>query len=168
MHRALALGNTALSRLKQGFNSPRERHQIKGLVGVCDAALWQWTTRWTSPSGIFTPKSVELISRCADPPPATPDMKRGRGRISLRQNFRYVTLVVPDVARWLRRREFGDWIDQATKGGPMRASSTDCRLSPLPSGSAFGCSAFSLGRVKKSLTFLLCSDAGHGGHCGLE
>ena len=29
-------------------------------------------------------------------------------------------------------------------------------------------SAFSFGRVKKSLTFLLCSDAGHGGHCGLE
>ena len=58
----------ALSRLKQGFNSPRERHQINGLVGVYDAALWQWTTRWTSPSGIFTPKSVELISRCADPP----------------------------------------------------------------------------------------------------
>ena len=26
----------ALSRLKQGFDSPRERHQIKGLVGVCD------------------------------------------------------------------------------------------------------------------------------------
>ena len=100
--------DAALSRLKQGFNSPRERHQINGLVGVCDGALWQWTTRWTSPSGIFTPKSVELISRCADPPPATPDMKRGRGRISLRQNFRYVTLVVADVARWLRRREFGD------------------------------------------------------------
>ena len=71
----------ALSRLKQGFDSPRERHQINGLVGVCDAALWQWTTRWTSPGGIFTPKSVELISRCADPPPATPDVKRGRGRI---------------------------------------------------------------------------------------
>ena len=51
----------ALSRLKQGFDSTRERHQINGLVGVCDAALWQWTTRWTSPSGIFTPKSVELI-----------------------------------------------------------------------------------------------------------
>ena len=30
-----------------------------------------------------------------------------------------------------------------------------------------GASAFSFGRVKKSLTFLLCSDAGHGGHCGL-
>ena len=41
-----------------------------------------------------------------------PDMKRGRGRIPLRQNFRYVTLVVADVARWLRRREFGDWIDR--------------------------------------------------------
>ena len=104
--------DVALSRLKQGFDSPRERHQINGLVGVCDAALWQWTTRWTSPSGKFTHKSVELISRCADPPPATPDMKRGRGRISPRQNFRYVTLVVADVARWLRRREFGDWIDR--------------------------------------------------------
>ena len=97
----------ALSRLKQGFDSPRERHQIKGLVDICECALWQWTTRWTSPSGIFTPKSVELISRCADPPPASPDMKRGRGRISLLQNFRYVTLVVPDVARW-RDGEFGD------------------------------------------------------------
>ena len=31
-----------------------------------------------------------------------------------------------------------------------------------------GASAFSLGRVKKSLTFLLCSYAGHGGHCGPE
>ena len=40
-------------------------------------------------------------------------------------------------------------------------SSTVCRLSPLPRGSA-------LGRVKTSLTLLLCSDAGHGGHCGLE
>ena len=77
----------ALSRLKQGFDSPRERHQINGLGGICDVALWQWTTRWTSPSGIFTPKSVELISLCADPPLPPPDMKRGRGRISLRQNF---------------------------------------------------------------------------------
>ena len=74
--------DVALSRLKQGFDSPRERHRINGLVGVCDAALWQWTTRWTSPSGIFTPKSVELISRCADPPQPPLDLKDCRGRIS--------------------------------------------------------------------------------------
>ena len=62
----------ALSRLKQGFDSPRERHQINDLVGIYDAALWQWTTRWTSPSGIFTPKSVADLSLCrpapCDPP----------------------------------------------------------------------------------------------------
>ena len=65
-------------------------------------------------------------------------MKRRRGRIPLRQNFRYVTLVVADVSRGLRRR------------GVLYAP------------------AFSLRCVKKSLTFLLCSGAGHGGHCGPE
>ena len=47
--------DVALSRLKQGFDSPRERHQINGLVGIRNVALWQWTTRWTSPTGIFPP-----------------------------------------------------------------------------------------------------------------
>ena len=51
---------------------PRERHHFNDLVGMCDITLWQWTTRWTSPSGIFTPKSVELISLCSDPPSHPP------------------------------------------------------------------------------------------------
>jgi hypothetical protein len=38
-----------------------------------------------------TDLAVELISRYAYPPRAIPEPKRGRGRISLRQNFRYVT-----------------------------------------------------------------------------
>ena len=68
-----------------------------------------------------------------------------------------------DVAPWLRRREFGDWIDrkQANRksGDPCEPSSIDSCL-PCRVIGVWARRPSLLGRVKKSLTFLLCSVGG--------
>ena len=70
---------------KTGVRFPRERQQINGLVGIAIRALAVDHPVDLAERKIY-PKSVELNSPCADPPPATP-MKSGFGRISPRQNF---------------------------------------------------------------------------------